>query len=127
VILAIGTNNLTGTVNARANTPEEIVDGIDAICREIRKRSPKSRIVLMTILPRGPRANAPLRKPIQDTNRLLAQRFAGDPSITYLDIGGSFLASDGSLQAALMPDGTHPSDAGYQIWAEALAKVGVKP
>ncbi len=33
VVLMIGTNNLTGTDHARANTPEEIVDGIDAIIR----------------------------------------------------------------------------------------------
>lgn len=127
VILAIGTNNLTGTVNARANTPAEIVVGIETIFREICKRSPESRIVLMAILPRGPQASDPLRKPIQDTNRLLAQRFAADPSVTYLDIGALFLAPDGSLPAALMPDGTHPSDAGYQIWADALIKAGVKP
>jgi len=127
VILAIGTNNLTGTTNARANTPEEIVEGIDAICREIRRSSPESRIVLMAILPRGAKPNDPLRKPIQNTNRLLARRFASDSSVTYLDIGASFLAADGSLPVTMMPDGTHPSDAGYQIWADALIKVGVKP
>ena len=27
---------------------------------------------------------------------------------------------------SMMPDGTHPSDAGYQIWADALIKAGVK-
>ena len=47
--------------------------------------------------------------------------------MTYLDIGASFLASDGSLPVTMMPDGTHPSDAGYQIWADALIKAGVKP
>ena len=127
VILAIGTNNLTGTENARANTPAEIVEGIDAICREVRRRSPESRIILMAILPRGPRPTDPLRQPIQDTNRMLARRFANDPSVTYLDIGAAFLAPDGSLPATMMPDGTHPSDAGYQIWADALIKAGVKP
>jgi lysophospholipase L1-like esterase len=127
VVLAIGTNNLTGTSNARANTPEEIVDGIVAICREVRQRSPRSRIVLMAVFPRGAQPSDPRRAPIQRTNRLLAQRFSGDPSVTYLDIGDQFLAPDGSLPATLMPDGTHPSDAGYRIWANALIKAGVKP
>lgn len=127
VVLAIGTNNLTGTSNARANTPEEIVDGIDAICHEIRKRSPKSQIVLMAILPRGLQPDAPLRAPIEKTNHLLAQRFARDRSVTFVDIGAHFLAPDGSIPAAMMPDGTHPSEAGYQIWADALIKAGVKP
>jgi len=103
------------------------VEGIDAICGELHKRSPQSRIVLMAILPRGARPDDSLREPIRNTNRLLARRFANDPSVTYVDIGPSFLARDGSLPATLMPDGTHPSDAGYEIWADALIKAGVKP
>ncbi|HEX4486390.1 MAG TPA: GDSL-type esterase/lipase family protein [Terriglobales bacterium] len=126
VVLMIGTNNFTGTENARSNTPEEIVEGMDAICREIRKRSPESHIILMAILPRGQAPNSPLRAPIQKTNQLLSQRFSNDSSVTYLDIGTGFLQPDGSLLQSLMPDGTHPSDAGYQIWADALIKAGVK-
>jgi lysophospholipase L1-like esterase len=81
----------------------------------------------MAILPRGKQPTDPLRKPIQQTNRLLAARFASNPSVTYLDIGAGFLAPDGSLPASMMPDGTHPSDAGYEIWADALIKAGIKP
>jgi lysophospholipase L1-like esterase len=127
VVLGIGTNNLTGTTNARANTPEEIVDGIAAICLEVRQRSPQSHIALMAIFPRGANPSDPLRGPILKTNDLLARRFAGDPWVTYLDLGPRFLAPDGSLPSALMPDGTHPSDAGYRIWADALIQAGVKP
>jgi lysophospholipase L1-like esterase len=127
VVLLIGTNNLTGTSNARANTPAEIVEGIAAICQELHQRSPGSRIVLMAILPRGAQPIHPLREPIAKTNQLLAQRFASDPGVTYLDIGARLLASDGTLPAGIMPDGTHPSDTGYQIWADALIQAGVKP
>jgi lysophospholipase L1-like esterase len=126
VVLLIGTNNLTGTENARSNTPEEIVESIDAIRSEIRGRSPDSRIILMAILPRGQTPDSPLRAAIQNTNRLLALRFSKDSSVTYLDIGPGFLQPDGSLPKSMMPDGTHPSDAGYQIWADALIKAGVK-
>lgn len=126
VVLAIGTNNLKGTGNARANTPEEIVEAIAAICREIHERSPDSRIVLMAIFPRGAQAGHPFRAPIAKTNQLLARRFAADSTVTYLDLAAQFLASDGSLPASLMPDETHPSDAGYRIWADALIQAGVK-
>jgi lysophospholipase L1-like esterase len=128
VVLMIGTNNLTGTENARSNTPEEIVEGIDTIRGEIHRRSPESRIILMAILPRGEKPDAPLRALIQNTNRLLSLRFSKDKdsSVTYLDIGAGFLQPDGSLPQSMMPDGTHPSDAGYQIWADALIKAGVK-
>lgn len=127
VVLLIGTNNLTGTRNARANTPDEVVEGIAAICREIRQRSPGSRILLMAILPRGAQPSHPWRAPIARTNQLLAQCFANDASVTYLDIGPRLLSTDGTLPADMMPDGTHPSDAGYQIWADALIQAGVKP
>jgi lysophospholipase L1-like esterase len=126
VVLLIGTNNLTGTRNARSSTPAETVEGIAAICREIRQRSPESRIVLMAILPRGAHPDHALREPIAKTNQLLARRYASDPTVTYLDIGARLLASDDTLPADMMPDGTHPSDAGYQIWAEALIQAGVK-
>ncbi len=127
VVLAIGTNNLTGTPNARASTPQEVVDAIAAIRDEIHQRSPESRIVVMAIFPRGGPPDHVRRAPIEKTNRLLAQRFGTDRSVTYLDIGAQFLAADGTLPVALMPDGTHPSDAGYQLWADALINAGVKP
>jgi lysophospholipase L1-like esterase len=130
VVLMIGTNNLTGTENARGNTPEETVEGIDAIRREVRRRSPDSKIILMAILPRDQKPDSPLRVQIQRTNRLLAQRFSNglsnESSVTYLDIGTGFLQPDGSLPQIMMPDGTHPTDAGYQIWADALIKAGIK-
>jgi lysophospholipase L1-like esterase len=127
IVLLIGTNNLTGTRNARANTPQEIVEGIAAICRELQQRSPRSRIALMGLLPRGAKAENPLRVPIAETNRLLAQRFAREPGVVFLELAAKYLAADGSLPVSLFPDGTHPSDAGYQIWADALIDAGIKP
>lgn len=127
VVLNIGTNNLTGTIHARASTPKEIAAAIGVICEEIHRRSPETRIVLMAIFPRGEKPDGPLRAPIKETNRLLAEDFAGSAYVTYLDIGQKFLAPDGSLPPAMMPDATHPSEAGYEIWADALVAAGVKP
>ena len=127
VVLNIGTNNLTSSEHARANTPAEIVEAIGAICDEVRQRSPQSRIILMAIFPRGATPKDPLRASIQETNRLLSERFGKDTSVTYLDIGKQFLTPDGSLPATLMPDGTHPNNDGYQIWANALKGAGIQP
>lgn len=123
VVLEVGTNNLVSTVNARANSPDEVVDGIDAICDEVARESPESRVIVMGIFPRGAQATGRLRRPIAETNRLLAKRFVNRAGVTFLDIGSQFLAPDGSLPATLMPDGVHPSEAGYEIWAEALRPV----
>ncbi len=81
----------------------------------------------MAIFPRGESSTAPLREPIRQTDNLFARRFASDPAVTYLDIGFNFLAPDGTLPRTIMPDGTHPSDSGYEIWANAFAQAGVKP
>jgi lysophospholipase L1-like esterase len=125
VILNIGTNNLTGSVNARANTPQEVVAGIAAIVAEIRKRTPKSRITLMAIFPRGALPGEPLRQPITETNRLLAKRYGNDPHVRFLDIGAQFLTAEGELRPGLMLDGTHPSEAGYAVWARSLTRAGL--
>ena len=125
VVINIGTNNLVGTDHARANTPAETAAGIEAIVRVVQARSPGSRIVLMAIFPRGRSIESAYRAPILATNRLLAKRFGRASGVTYLDIGAAFLTKDGTLPAALMPDETHPSDAGYAIWADALIRAGV--
>lgn len=125
VILNIGTNNLTGTVNARANTPEEVVQGILAIHDKVHAASPQSRILVMGIFPRGFHPASRLRAPIAKVNQLLAAALAGKPGTTFLDISARFLESDGSLPKRLMNDGTHPTDEGYAIWVQALAEAGV--
>jgi lysophospholipase L1-like esterase len=127
IVLNIGTNNLVGTENTRASTPQEVAAGVAAICAELRKRSPQSRIVVMAIFPRGHAPDNPLRARIKATNEIMARQFAGASNLIFLDIGSKLLAPDGSLPREIMPDGTHPSDAGYQVWANALAEVGVKP
>jgi lysophospholipase L1-like esterase len=39
-----------------------------------------------------------------------------------MDIGEKFLTPDGTLTAEIMPDALHPHEAGYQIWADAIAE-----
>jgi lysophospholipase L1-like esterase len=123
VVILIGTNNLTGTPNARANTPGEIVEGVAAIEAEVHRESPSSRIVVMAIFPRGESPTYRLRAPIVETNRLLQQRFRNDASVTYLDIGRQFLTPEGRLPVAMMSDGVHPTNAGYEVWGKALGQV----
>ncbi|RBF14452.1 SGNH/GDSL hydrolase family protein, partial [Xanthomonas oryzae] len=59
------------------------------------------------------------------TNRLLVARYAKDPAVRLVDIGPKLVQADGTLPEALMPDGTHPSEAGYRIWAHALREAGI--
>ena len=125
MVINIGTNNLTGTANARANTPAEVVQGILAIHEQVRAQSPQSRIIVMGVFPRGFAAQTPLRAAIAEVNRLLAPALAAKDNTTFLDIGAQFLEPDGTLPKTLMSDGTHPSEEGYKIWAKALLAAGV--
>jgi len=125
VVINIGTNNLTGTEHARTNTPAEVAEGIEAVVAQVRTRLPRAKVVLMGVFPRGRHAGDPLRKPIKAVNDLLAKRFGHDANVRFIHIGARFLQKDGTLPEALMPDTTHPSEAGYRIWAQALSEAGV--
>jgi lysophospholipase L1-like esterase len=126
VVLNIGTNNLTGTANARANTPAEVVQGILAIVDTVRSQSPESRIIVMGVFPRGFGASTAMRAAIRQVNQLLAPALAGKEKTSFLDIGDQFLEPDGTLPKSLMADGTHPTEEGYKIWAKALIEAGVR-
>ncbi|NML39654.1 alpha/beta hydrolase fold domain-containing protein [Chitinophaga sp. G-6-1-13] len=119
VVVLIGTNNTSQTNNARANTPSEIVEGIAAVCGRIRSKVPQAKIVLMAVFPREQKPDHPRRVVINETNRLLAA-FAAKENIRLVDIGPKMLTPEGVLLKETMYDFVHPTEKGYQIWAEAL-------
>ncbi|MDR2982083.1 MAG: GDSL-type esterase/lipase family protein [Puniceicoccales bacterium] len=124
IILNIGTNNLSGTRNARANTPGEICDGIVEICKLLRQKSPSSQVVVMGIFPRK---NQAFFEKIKTINSLIPQKLAGQPSTRFLDISQKMLNADGTFRDDLFLDGTHPNEQGYAIWGQALAASGLLP
>lgn len=119
VVLNIGTNNFTGTVHARTNTPAEVAEAIGAILDRVHEKSPQSRLILMGVFPRGQKPDDPLRAPIQELNRLLPE-VAKSHEAVFVDIGSQFLEADGTIPAARMFDFCHPSEQGYALWAAAL-------
>jgi lysophospholipase L1-like esterase len=118
-VVNIGTNNSSGTANARANTPAETAEGVAAILARLKAKSPDSKIILMAVFPRGAKADDPKRSFIGGLNPLLAE-IAKKEGATFIDLRDRFLAADGTLPKSLMPDGVHPNEAGYAIWAAAL-------
>lgn len=121
VVLMIGTNNTgferDGTT-AR-NTPAETVAGVQAILGQLRRRVPEARVLLLAVFPRGEKPDHPQRLQVKEINRGLAP-LADGRHVTFLDVGPSFLAADGTLPAAVMPDFLHPREEGYTRWAAAL-------
>lgn len=114
-IIIIGTNN-TGH---RQDPAEETAAGIELIVKEVRERLPESKILLLSIFPRGATPDDPLRKLNTQVNRLLP-KLANDPMVTHLDINEHFLDEHGNLPKTVMSDLLHPDLSGYKIWVEAM-------
>lgn len=119
VIIHIGTNNTSKTENARANSAQEIVEGIQEVITKVQSTIPDAKIILMAIMPRENEPDHPRRLLINETNRLL-KIYAEKEKITLVDIGKEMLSAGGMLSEDIAADYCHPTDKGYQIWADAI-------
>ena len=118
VVLMIGTNNI-----GQKDNPEpaaSAVAGIQAILKEIRKKSDHTKILLLGVFPRGEKADHPLRAAVKEINDAIAKLDDDGKVVKYLDIGDKFLQPDGSILKEIMPDFLHLSEKGYHIWADAI-------
>jgi len=121
VVLMIGTNN-TGFERDKVtprNTVPEATEGVKAVVRGLRAKLPAAKILLLAIFPRGEKPDDPQRLQVAEINRGLA-RLADSKTVRFLDIGPKFLTADGALTREIMPDFLHPSEKGYEIWADAI-------
>jgi len=112
-VLMIGTNN------SGANSAEQIAEGITAIVKKIREKSPATKVLLLAVFPRAPKADAAVRAKIATINSIVAKLDDGN-AVRYLDIGKKFLGEDGSLAKEIMYDYLHLTERGYEIWGEAI-------
>lgn len=97
--------------------PEDVADGVKSIIDLIQTKQPKSKILLLSILPVGEKPN-PGRKSRDDINKLLSKFHGG--SVEYMDISTKFLETDGTISKDVMPDFLHLAPKGYEIWSEAI-------
>jgi lysophospholipase L1-like esterase len=117
MMLMIGTNNLR--FRGPPNTPEEVSMGIAAIVTRFRAKFPEAKVLLLGVFPRGAEPGAPLREPIRRINSIIAGLDDGE-YVRFMDIGDQFLEPDGSISTDVMADGLHPTELGYEIWADAV-------
>jgi lysophospholipase L1-like esterase/pimeloyl-ACP methyl ester carboxylesterase len=126
IIMHLGTNNTSETANARMNSATEIVEGIRAVCMRLRSKVPGAHLVLMKVFPREEKPDHPRRILINEINRQL-EIFARENNIDLLDIGPKMLASDGTLPKEIANDFCHPTEKGYQIWADEIRRFVEEP
>lgn len=120
-VVLIGANNL-GRLHWSA---DDTVAGIDAIIRELRQRLPTTKILLLGVLPSE--RSAWITQTTGQINEMLATRYKGDRSVSYLDLTGLFMR-DGKLDRDLFLDPKlsppdpplHPSARGQAMMAKAM-------
>jgi lysophospholipase L1-like esterase len=110
---------MIGTNNAGSNSSKEIADGVRAIVKQIRSKSPKTQILLLGVFPRGTNNEDKRRQVNAGANKIFSKLDNGK-HVHYLDIGPKFLEKDGTLTREIMPDLLHLSEKGYTIWAESI-------
>lgn len=112
-VIMIGTNN-SGT-----NTPEQIAEGTTVIVDQLKKKTPKTKTLVLGIFPRG-ETPADQKRQVNEKTNAIVSKLADDEHVFYLDIGKNFLQDDGTLSREIMPDLLHLSEQGYTIWAESI-------
>lgn len=115
-VLMIGVNNLLPW--SRSGSAAEVAAGIASTVDYLKTAHPKSKILLLGILPALDKAKE-IRGLTKTVNAALAKLADGD-RVKFLDFGDKLLRPDGELNKELIRDTVHLSEAGYEVWAEAM-------
>ncbi|KAG9331760.1 hypothetical protein JZ751_017253 [Albula glossodonta] len=113
VVVWVGTNN-------HEHTAEQVAGGILAIAQLLTSRLPRSKVVVLGLLPRGERPN-PLREKNAAVNALLRSWLPRLDGAQLLDVGGCFVHSDGTVSPGDMFDFLHLTAVGYRAIAKPLS------
>jgi lysophospholipase L1-like esterase/dienelactone hydrolase len=122
IVLLAGTNNVgnaTPLGDARERAAE-VARGVAAVVREIRKRAPKTTLVITGITPRDD--NPAVMPVINDANTQI-ERLADGKAIRYININTELALPDGELREGMSLDGLHLTPQAYQHWANALKPI----
>ena len=129
-VVLIGTNNSDDTNYPTVHTAEQIFDGTKAIVETIRKKHPTTKILVLSIFPRGGArevTNYHRRYTNSDqcveTCRVageLTKKLTDNKHVFWLNLNSVFFRKDGTMNTDLIPDLVHPNAAGAEAWANAL-------
>jgi lysophospholipase L1-like esterase len=125
-VLLCGTNNFVVTQSAGGDVkwelgvdcpPEDVAHGARAIAQVFRRRLPKTRVIMMGILPVSDTIKWAKCQKVNEFNAAITYN---TNEVVFVDLKDKFLNSDGSISQNLFTDGTHLTPQGYQIWANSL-------
>jgi lysophospholipase L1-like esterase len=115
-VIMIGTNNICWG----SDKPREAAEGVRAVAEKIHSLYPETEILVLGVFPRRHEPTHPHRKQIVELNSYLPELLKDNKKVKFLDIGPKFLDEKGFLPKEMMPDTTHPSEKGHEVWATAI-------
>jgi lysophospholipase L1-like esterase len=120
VFLMIGINDL-----AEGLAEKEVLANIKRIIREVRKRSPDTKLYLQSLLPVNPDFkvfpdHVDKAVEIKNINTVL-RRLATDYGAVFVDLYPLFIGERDKLDPEYTNDGLHLTGAGYAVWKKAVA------
>ena len=115
VMLLIGVNNF----GWRQADVKATAEGIRLCVNALKEKAPNAKILLLGIFPAGNTPSDQNRPKIAATNEIIKD-FAYNKTVFYEDLGPKFLTPTGVLERDIMADYLHPTEKGYQIWADAI-------
>ena len=116
IVLMIGSND--GACNFSA---QDVAAGVGAVVAKLRAKMPQSKVLVMSLLPRGDHAKDE-QQAYTKINPIIS-KLADGKNVFYLDIFDKFLGRYDMINRELMGDLVHPTGKGYELWAEAMAPV----
>jgi lysophospholipase L1-like esterase len=115
LVLLIGTNNL----GADGVPPAAAAKGVAKVVEKVRQRLPRTRVLVLGILPFDEQPTSRSRQAAVETNALLA-RLDDGRQVRVLDIGSRLVEPDGRISREVMADFLHPTSRGYRTMASAI-------
>ena len=109
IVMMIGTNN------QGMNTAEEVAIGISTVVKALRAQCPKTKILLLGILPST-------GTPYDQTKAINARtaKLVDHSMIFYQDFGPKLLDKDGKILPGMLADTVHLTRQGYQVWGQEV-------
>lgn len=119
IVLLAGTNNIS-VESLGDKAADDISAGIEAIVEVCRQKAPEATIIVTSVFPRDDKTG--FMPTIERINQNIAKLGDGK-RIRILNVNGSLTNKDGKLLKGMMGDGLHPTQQGYQVWADGLKPI----
>ena len=119
IVLLAGTNNLG---KDPPDDPVEVAAAVGRIATLLKKHSPESKVLVLSLLPSGKAEEAGLRKRILKTNSGLG-KIASGADLEFLHVHDTFLDASGRWKRGTTSDGTHLTARGYDLLARSLSPI----